>query len=206
MYFQGHQAENDCLALLELLNQRLPGTERTMFQEILAQARVSATRVYAIDAPYDKRDQLQALGFRWQARHPKAYYRDVSGELGPIKARLQEDIYPYPLTDNMLGYARVNAMNRHSNRIAPEPTYLRHLWPFGKYKGMTIQRLAEQDPDYLRWALDKMEHLDVDLRRTLHFYLNQEQGPAAQGTRKSGAGSGLSQGETRRYETLCAVQ
>ena len=172
MHFNGHQAEDDCWALLELLGAPLPQTEGTVFQQLLQNARIRATRIYAIDSPYEKKSLLNAAGFRWQGQNPKAYYRDVEGDPAEMRDWLQAEVYPYSLSENMLGYARVTAQNRYSTRIAPEPTYHRHTFPFGKHKGLLISVLAEREPDYLRWALENMDSLEPDLRRTIQAYLN----------------------------------
>ena len=171
MRFNGHQAEDDCWALLELLAAPLPHSDGTVFQQLLQNARVKATRIYAIDSPFDKKNLLGAAGFRWQNQMPKSYYRDVEGDPAEMVDWLQAQVYPYPLTENMLGYATVTAANRYSTRIAPEPTYLRHTFPFGKHKGMLISVLADQEPDYLKWALGNLDSLEPDLRRTIEAYV-----------------------------------
>lgn len=175
MHFNGHQAEDDCWALLELLAAPLPQTDGTVFQQLLQAARIRATRIYAIDSPYEKKGVLSAAGFRWQPQNPKAYYRDVEGDITELRSWLQEQVYSYPLNEQMLAYSKVTAQNRYSTRIAPEPNYHRHTFPFGKHKGLLISVLAEREPDYLKWAVGEKgpQGMEADLRRTIHFYLDQ---------------------------------
>lgn len=174
-HFHGHQAENDCLALLEILTRELPGSHQTVFQHILSFARTKQMRVYAIDAPYDQKAALKAAGFQWQDAAPRAWYCDIGGnddDVAALKQWLRDAVYPYPVADNMLAVAAISALNRHSGRIAPEPTYLRHIVPFGKkHHGDLIADVARDDPDFLRWALQSMDTLEPDLRRTFAWYL-----------------------------------
>jgi DNA polymerase-3 subunit epsilon len=71
-HFQGHHAEDDCLALLEVLATPLPATERTIFQHLLSHARTPTTRLYTIDAPFVKKETLKSAGFTWQNDAPKS--------------------------------------------------------------------------------------------------------------------------------------
>lgn len=42
---------------------------------------------------------------------------------------------------------------------------------FGKYKGKTLEEVAQSDAGYLRWMLSSMENLDDDLRYSLNTVL-----------------------------------
>jgi len=42
---------------------------------------------------------------------------------------------------------------------------------FGKYKGKTLQEVAQEDAGYLRWMLSSMENLDDDMRYSINYYL-----------------------------------
>jgi len=43
---------------------------------------------------------------------------------------------------------------------------------FGKYKGKTLQEVAQEDASYLRWMLSSMENLDDDLKYSINQVLN----------------------------------
>jgi DNA polymerase-3 subunit epsilon/exodeoxyribonuclease X len=42
---------------------------------------------------------------------------------------------------------------------------------FGKYRGKTLQEVAQEDAGYLRWMLNSMENLDDDMRYSINYYL-----------------------------------
>ena len=42
---------------------------------------------------------------------------------------------------------------------------------FGKYKGKSLQEVAQDDASYLRWMLKSMENLDEDLRYSINIVL-----------------------------------
>ncbi len=42
---------------------------------------------------------------------------------------------------------------------------------FGKYKGKTLQEVAQSDAGYLRWMLSSMENLDEDMRYSINSVL-----------------------------------
>jgi DNA polymerase-3 subunit epsilon len=64
--YEGQRAENDILALLYLLSQRLPnGT--TILAKLIASSGKQTYRVNAIDAPFDAKDRLKSRGYRRDA-------------------------------------------------------------------------------------------------------------------------------------------
>ncbi len=79
-FFDGHRAENDCLAGLEILARPLT-SGRTALAHMLDAARAPTWRITAERAPYDFKDKLKARGYRWngeEALAPKAWYIDVA--------------------------------------------------------------------------------------------------------------------------------
>ncbi len=172
-HFDGHQALNDSYALLDLLNKKLPTRNCTIFQQLLLAAKSKTTRIWAIDAPYEKKDYLKANGFRWDDSGIKANYVDVPGDIEPMLRWLEGNIYPYKITTAMIPTAQLTAFNRHSYRIHPTNRYLRHVMPFGKHRGTLIADVANNYPDYLEWCLSgsKMK-LDDDLAYTFKYYLS----------------------------------
>ncbi len=171
-HFKGHFALNDSYALLDLLNTNLPTRNCTIFQQILLAAKSKTTRLWAIDAPYEKKDYLKANGFRWDDSGIKANYIDVPGDIAPMLRWLEDNIYPYPINPTMMATTDVTAFNRYSYRIHPSNKYLRHVMPFGKHRGSLIVDVANKNPDYLEWCLSGSGmNLDADLAYTFKYYL-----------------------------------
>ena len=79
-FFDGHRAENDCLAGLEILARPL-SSGRTALAHMLDAARAPTWRIAAERAPYDFKDKLKDRGYRWngeEALAPKAWFIDVA--------------------------------------------------------------------------------------------------------------------------------
>jgi len=76
-FFDGHRAVNDAEATLHLLTKPLPETGKLAMAELLASARVQSRRYFAVGAPFDKKDELRARGYRWM---PEFSYTDTYGK------------------------------------------------------------------------------------------------------------------------------
>lgn len=79
-FFDGHRAENDCLAGLEILTRSL-SSGRTALAHMLDAARTPTWRITAERAPYDFKDKLKDRGYRWnsdEALGPKAWSVEVA--------------------------------------------------------------------------------------------------------------------------------
>jgi len=117
-FFDGHRAENDCLAGIELLNRPLGQTGYTAFQCLLQSARQNTVRLWAENAPYDLKDVLKKRGYRWNAENqtlPKAWWIDVPEERRDNELEfLQQEIYKRSVT---LNESKLTAHNRYSDRI-----------------------------------------------------------------------------------------
>jgi len=66
-FFDGHRAVNDAQATLHLLSYRLPKSQHLALGQLLQQARKHQVRIFALAAPYDKKDMLKERGYRWLA-------------------------------------------------------------------------------------------------------------------------------------------
>jgi len=66
-FFEGHRAVNDAEATLHLLTKALPETGKLAMAELLKHARTKSRRFFAIGAPFDKKNELKARGYRWMA-------------------------------------------------------------------------------------------------------------------------------------------
>lgn len=78
-FHQGHRAEHDCHAALELLARTLP-SGRTALAQLLDKARRSSWRIWAENSPFDLKDVLKARGYRWNGDPgpaPRAWFIDV---------------------------------------------------------------------------------------------------------------------------------
>jgi len=66
-FFDGHRAVNDAQATLHLLSKTLPNSGTLAMSALLAGARENSQRLFATAAPFDKKDDLKARGYRWLA-------------------------------------------------------------------------------------------------------------------------------------------
>jgi DNA polymerase-3 subunit epsilon len=103
-YFDGHRAVNDAQATLHLLTRALPESGKLAMSALLASAREKSFRLFAVLAPFDKKDDLRAHGYFWL---PQYQYSDrfgkskkgvwsrmiVESELEAEQAWLNEHVY-----------------------------------------------------------------------------------------------------------------
>ncbi|WP_224982398.1 3'-5' exonuclease [Geomonas agri] len=93
-----HRALDDAEGVLGLLLERLPVSGAPIFLELLKRAHEVTSRVYAVSAPYDKKDVLKERGYRWSdgtQGGSKAWWRDVPAhEEAAELAYLAREIYP----------------------------------------------------------------------------------------------------------------
>lgn len=116
-FFEGHRAENDCMAGLEILARPL-SSGRTALAHMLEAARAPTWRIVADRAPYEMKDQLKARGYRWNGdvlTGPRAWAIDVADAARDAELDyLAQDIYGY---DPGLTPRRITAFERFSDRI-----------------------------------------------------------------------------------------
>lgn len=82
LFFEGHRATVDCQALLHLLATPF-GDGSLPLQHLLRSARQPQLRLWATDAPFDRKDLLKERGYRWnngERGGVKAWYRDLGPE------------------------------------------------------------------------------------------------------------------------------
>lgn len=115
-FFDGHRAQNDCLAGLEILGRPL-SDGRTALAHLLDAARAPTWRIVATNSPFDQKDKLKARGYRWngeEAAGPKAWYTDVAeADREAELLFLAQEIYGY---DPGLTPRRITAFERFSDR------------------------------------------------------------------------------------------
>jgi DNA polymerase-3 subunit epsilon len=90
-FYEGHRAEIDCRALLEVLRRPVPeqAERANALRWLLASARSPSLRVWATGSPFETKDLLRARGYRWQSEK-KVWYCDIpssgrEGELAWLK-------------------------------------------------------------------------------------------------------------------------
>ena len=92
-FYEGHRAEIDCLALLEVLSRPLAGTSGTALKALLENARQESVRGWAKESPFETRDALRARGFRWDPQE-RCWHKDLRrGALPAELAWLKNAVY-----------------------------------------------------------------------------------------------------------------
>ncbi|MDQ6996107.1 MAG: 3'-5' exonuclease [Mariprofundus sp.] len=64
-FFDGHRAVNDAQATLHILTRAMPNSGKLAMATLLAGAREKSRRFFAYRAPFEKKDDLKARGYRW---------------------------------------------------------------------------------------------------------------------------------------------
>lgn len=114
-----HRALDDAEGVLGLLLETLPVTGQPVFAALLENSAVSITRIYAVNAPFDKKDLLKQRGYRWSDgsnNSPKCWWISIpeSQEQDEF-AYLASEIYPGGRTDSV-EIRRVSPLDRFSVR------------------------------------------------------------------------------------------
>jgi len=117
-FFEGHRADIDAAAGLHLLSQQSKKTDHTLLAKLLHVARQKSFRVWAMGAPFDKKDELKERGYRWSSGEngkKKSWYIDLIGEqaLEEEKSYLDSAIYA-KRTQAIID--EIDAYKRHSDR------------------------------------------------------------------------------------------
>jgi len=115
MFFDGHRAEEDCLATIELLEVVLPKSGKTGLQALLEKARVPTYLISVVGAPFEKKDVLKARGYRWNvsgSNISRAWSIEVlEDEIEPELAFLEKAIMGKPMN---FPIQRITAYERFS--------------------------------------------------------------------------------------------
>lgn len=98
MTINAHRALDDAEGVLGLLMERLPVTGEPIFSTLLKRAHEITSRLFAVSAPFEKKDLLKDRGYRWNDGSQggsKAWWRDVPAEAEPDElAFLASEVYP----------------------------------------------------------------------------------------------------------------
>jgi DNA polymerase-3 subunit epsilon len=118
-FFEGHHATIDCQAGIEILSRPLPISAERVLKRLLEHARCTELRLWAVAAPFEKKDDLKNRGYRWSSGEKgkrKAWYRDLQEDQLEDEMRyLNTHIYSRAMAD--LPMDRITALLRYSSRI-----------------------------------------------------------------------------------------
>ncbi|HEX7373930.1 MAG TPA: 3'-5' exonuclease [Steroidobacteraceae bacterium] len=93
-FYEGHRAEIDCLALLEVLGQPLADTGGTALKALLESARKPSYRLWANNSPFESKDVLKQRGYRWVPEKRMWYGEIASREAVEAElAWLKDSVY-----------------------------------------------------------------------------------------------------------------
>jgi DNA polymerase-3 subunit epsilon len=116
-FYDAHRAVDDCLVGIHVLASRGP-TGELPFAQLLASARRSTCRIWAIASPFGCKDILRARRYRWNDGNdgrPRAWYTDVSeSDLERELAWLGENVYSGCADSCVVD--RLSAVERYSLR------------------------------------------------------------------------------------------
>lgn len=118
LFYERHQATEDCQAVLELL--AAPWKDGLIpFAELIERARKPTCRLWAIGSPFETKDVLKARGYRWNAGDnglPKSWYIDIGEDAIEAEKAFLGSLYPIrsrPIIDHF------TAFDRFSKRMNP---------------------------------------------------------------------------------------
>ncbi len=119
-FFDGHRAVNDAQATLHILTRAMPNSGKLTMAALLASAREKSRRFFAFRAPFEKKDDLKARGYRWL---PTFEYLGKKGVWSVAVAEADIEAEQQWLTDSVYTgktpqfiYKDVTAADRFSNR------------------------------------------------------------------------------------------
>jgi DNA polymerase III subunit epsilon len=118
-FFEGHRATIDCQAGIEILSRPLFKTGELALKRLIDNAQLTKIRLWALGAPFDKKDELKKRNYRWNPGENdshKAWYIDLlEDEVENEMAYLKKHIFPREIGE--LPMDRLNSMLRYSKRF-----------------------------------------------------------------------------------------
>ncbi|MFA6922438.1 MAG: 3'-5' exonuclease [Gallionella sp.] len=93
-FYEAHRAEEDCYALLEILQQPLPKSGDLVLKSILNGLAQKSYQLFATGSPFETKDILKARGYRWDG-DKKCWHTTVAGD-DAVKAEvvwLKSEVY-----------------------------------------------------------------------------------------------------------------
>lgn len=144
-----------------------------------------STYYVAHNAPFD-RGVLPEMGGQWicTLKLARMLYPDIKHSNQYLRYALRlnvsvpDNLYPHrALYDCYVTAALLQRIMQDSGwnaeqmvELTQQPLLLQ-TFKFGKYRGKSIEQIAREDPDYLRWMLASISDLTPDMRHTLTHYL-----------------------------------
>jgi DNA polymerase-3 subunit epsilon len=115
LFADAHRAIGDCQALLHILSSPFGTEGKPALATLLASARESTIRIFAVDSPFDRKDLLKARGYRWSNGANgcrRCWWRDVAErDLEAELAFLRASVFLRPID---LPTQRITARERYS--------------------------------------------------------------------------------------------
>ena len=115
-FYDGHDALTDCEACLALLTQPLPKTGHLVMNVLRESAKQQKHIVRAINADFEKKEQLKRRRYHWRANDPQfgKFWWTITGDLARESAWLRDEIY---CDQRVISCSVVPATMRFSNRV-----------------------------------------------------------------------------------------
>jgi DNA polymerase III subunit epsilon len=114
-----HRALDDAEGVLGLLLETLPISGQPVFKMLMENSFESITKIYAVNAPFDKKDLLKQRGYRWSDGSngiPKCWWISIPESRDQEEfSYLATEIYPGGRTDSV-EMKRVSPVDRFSVR------------------------------------------------------------------------------------------
>ena len=117
-FYEGHRAEIDCHAGLEILSHELPKSSRLPLAVLLENAGKTTWLIWAIGSPFDTKDVLKGRGYRWSPGgngRLKSWYKEVDSDDKDAEIKfLKDEIYVKAVEPRV---DEVTAFERYSDRV-----------------------------------------------------------------------------------------
>ncbi len=118
-FYEGHRAEVDCRAGIELLTKPLLSQNFSAFHKLLQFARKDSYRVWAVSSAFAYKDVLKSRGYRWNDGtdgRPKSWYKDTLHEETQAELDwLNQEVYSNSFNEPICN--KIDATMRYSRRF-----------------------------------------------------------------------------------------
>ena len=79
LFYEAHRAEEDCWALVQLLDFVLPNSQQPALLGLLERLNQPRWRLFATQAPFEQKDSLKMRSYRWNPE-VRSWWRDLSSK------------------------------------------------------------------------------------------------------------------------------
>jgi DNA polymerase-3 subunit epsilon len=119
LFYDAHRALDDCRAVLEILDFKLPSIGATILSLLVDEARRQTVRIWALNAPFALKEDLKRRHYRWNDGsdgRPRSWFVDVDESCHREEIEyLRKHIFRRDDVDFHI--QRLDAFLRFSNRI-----------------------------------------------------------------------------------------